>query len=147
MVNRVIVKKKHDYFGDRTPAPVSYFNPGITESGQCYYGQNQEYLMPDYTWQHYRPGHPRTENPFQPLPDHPLWPDARPVMRRVQEYDDSLDYQQGTQLIRDPYSRRVNEKTRPKGVWTMHGFREYKAEKQIDPDFEERIAFAKTFGY
>ena len=146
-MNRVIVKKKHDHFGKSAPAAVSYFNPGITDSGLCMYGQSQDFLLPNYTWSHPRPGYPLTENPFQPLPDHPLWPDARPMMKRVQQYDDSVDYQEGVRMIRDPYARHVNEKQKPKGEWTMHGFREYKARKQIDPDLEEKVMFARQFYY
>lgn len=145
-INRVIFKKQYDHFGPSAPAPNIYFNPGITESGLCYYGQSQDFLLPDYTWQHPRPGRLQVENPYQPLPDHPLWPDARPMMRRVQEYDNS-DNKLAAQTIRDPYLRHVTEKTKPKGEWTMHGFRQYKARKQVDPDLEEAYSFARLVQY
>lgn len=147
-LNRTIYKKKYDHFGDTSVAPNIYFNPGITESGLCYYGQSQDFLLPDYTWQHQRPGHLQIANPYQPLPDHPLWPDARPTMKRVIEYDDSRN-KTAAQIIRDPYLRRNTEKGthKPVGIWTMHGFRQYKAQKQIDPDLEETLRLVQMTQY
>jgi hypothetical protein len=147
-MNRTIYKKKHDHFGDKSPAPNIYFNPGVTESGLCYYGQSQDYLMPDYSWQHPRPGKLQIGNPYQPLPDHQLWPNTRPVMKRVIEYDDSRN-ETAARIIRDPYLRGNTEKgmLKPAGKWTMHGYREYKAKKQVDPDLEEALKLATLTQY
>lgn len=135
-VNRKILKEKHDKLGPRTAPPPIYISPNVTESGLCMYGTDQAWILPDYPWQYDRPGHLTIPNPYQPMPDARMWPDANPTLRRVREYDNSVDAQVAG-LIRDPYRRYMQERKAPEGVWTLHGYRKYHTRKQTDPDLEE----------
>lgn len=145
--NRKLLKKKHHRLGPQTPAPVIFFSPNITESGNCYYGTTPEFLLPEWEFAVPRPNHLLVPNPLTPPPSQGYYPPVKASMRFINEMDNNAQNARTVNVIRDPQYRYMNERPRPKGVYTMHGFREYKTVKQVDPDLEERFAYAKAFNY
>jgi len=145
--NRKLIKKKHYHLGPQTETPVLYYAPNITESGLCYFGTTPEFLLPPYQFQYDQPNRLTVPNPYAPPPEQGYYPPVSGNKRRVYEADNNAADRNLVQLIRDPQMRHINERKRPQGVYTMHGFRAYKTVKQVDPDLEETFAYAKAFYY
>lgn len=145
--NRKLLKKKHYHLGPQTPSPTLYFAPNITESGNCYYGTTPEFLVPEWQFTVPQPNRLTVDSPLTPPPSQGYYPPVKASMRYVYESDSNPLNNKVVNIIRDPQMRYISERPRPKGMYTMHGFREYKTVKQVDPDLEETFAYAKAFHY
>ena len=148
-VNRELFRKRYELVGDYgSPVPV-FYSPNITNSGLCMYGQTPDFILPDYKFQAERNNRLQIANPYTPLPGVGYYPPTCGTRKVVDYFDNDVQANQVLQTIRHPQLRYVTEKRhrRPKGVFTKHGFRKYRTEKQVDPDLEEMYKMAMNFVY
>ncbi len=146
-VNRQLFRKRYDLIGESSPSPTVFYSPNITSSGLCMYGQTPDFLLPDYQFQAERYNHLQVANPYQPLPSQGYYPPVRGNMSVIDKFDNDIQANQVINTIRHPYMRKNNERKKPAGVFTKHGFRKFKTEKSIDPDLEEAYKLAMLTSY
>jgi len=143
MLNRHLMRKRYGIVGDFGTPPQVYYSPQVTYSGTCYMGQTPEFLLPDYEFTASRPNRLMVENPYTPLPGIGYYPPVAGNLRTIDRFDNDPQAMQTINTIRHPYRRIDSERKRPQGVFTMHGFRKFKTNKQVDPDLEEMYKIAK----
>lgn len=142
-LNRHRMRKRYNIVGDYgSPVPI-YYTPNITNSGLCMYGQTPEFLLPDYEFASPRENRLLVANPYRPLPGVGYYPPVAGNMRTIDRFDNDVQANQVINSIRNPETRHMTERRRPQGVFTMHGFRKFKVNKQVDPDLEEMFKIAK----
>jgi hypothetical protein len=146
-VNRELFRKRYNLVGDSTPPPAMFYSPNITNSGLCMYGTTPDFLLPDYKFQAERYDRLQVANPYTPLPSQGYYPPSAGNRRVVDYFDNDIHANQVLNTIRHPQMRHINERKKPNGVFTKHGFRRFRVEKQTDPDLEEAYKLAMIAMY
>lgn len=146
-VNRELMRKKYQLVGSQGPTPRVFYSPNITNTGLCMYGQTPEFILPDYKFQAERYNRLQIANPYAPLSSQGYYPPTCGNRRVVDYFDNDIQANQVLQAIQHPQIRNATERKKPKGVFTKHGFRKFKTEKQVDPDLEELYKIARLTTY